>query len=140
MAFHACDCEERNTRQPEIEAFRNALVDRVDPCCQPHIFEPVMLARENHKFTIRVTTSMLTELKNAITSTIEDSTKGLSIKNKVGDVIWPKPTFDLSPSREARNKLLGDWHKAIPAIVDQKGLNESRALRNTSSRQSWSQN
>ena len=42
VAFQVCDHEERSTRgtrRPEIEAFRNALVDKMDPCYQPQIFD-----------------------------------------------------------------------------------------------------
>ena len=39
----------RGTRRPEIEAFRNALVDKMDACYQPHIFEPTVLARDNYR-------------------------------------------------------------------------------------------
>ena len=58
------------------------------------------------------------------TSMIEYRTAGLSLKNIAGDVIWPKPAYDLSPSRKARYRLLGDWQKAILTIVDHKGLKE----------------
>ena len=111
VGFRVCDFEERNTqggsRRPEIEAFRNSLVDRMDPCYQAHTFEPVVLARDNYKFTIRVTASMVKELNNVITSMIEERTEGLSIKNMAGDVIWPRPGFDQTPSQKARYRLLG---------------------------------
>ena len=67
-------------RRPEIEAFRRALVDKMDPCYQPHILEPAVLERDNYRFTMRVTASMVKELKNVITSMIEERTEGLSIK------------------------------------------------------------
>ena len=105
VAFRICDYEERTTREtrrPEIEAFMNALVDKMDPCYQPHIFEPAPLARDNYRFTIRVTPSMVKELKNVITSMIQERTEGLSIKNMAGDVIWLRPGFDNSPSQKAR--------------------------------------
>ena len=79
VAFPVCEYEERNTRgtrRPEIEAFRNALVDKVDPCHQPHIFEPTVLARDNYRFTTRVTPSMVKELKNVIPSMIEERAEG----------------------------------------------------------------
>ena len=123
VAFRVCDYEGRNTRgmrRPEM----NALVDKMDPCYQPHILEPVVLARDTSRFTIRVTPSMVRELKNVITSMIEERTVGLPIKNMVGDIIWPRPGFGKSPSQKARCRLLVDWHKAILATLEQKGLKE----------------
>ena len=51
---------------------------------------------------MRVTASMVKELENVMTSTIEERTEGLSIKNMAGDVIWPRPAFDESPSQKVR--------------------------------------
>ena len=47
-----------------------------------------------------------------------------------GDVIWPRACFDKSPSQKARYGLLVDWHEAILAIVDQKGLKEQVSVLN----------
>ena len=63
---------------------------------------------------------MVKELKNVMTSMMEDRTEGLSVKSMAGETIWPKPTFEQSPTRKARCRLLEDWHKAIASIV--KGL------------------
>ena len=41
---------EGNAGRPAIEAFRNAFVDKMDACYQPHIFEPTVLARDNCRF------------------------------------------------------------------------------------------
>ena len=46
-------------------------MDKMDPCCQPHIFEPTVLARDN-RFTIRVRPSVVKGLKNVMTTMIED--------------------------------------------------------------------
>ena len=81
VAFQVCDYEERSTRgtrRPEIESFRNAIVDKVDPCYQSQIFEPSVLATDNYRFT------MVRELRDVITSMIEERTEGLSIKNIAG--------------------------------------------------------
>ena len=50
--------------------------DEMDPCYQPHIFEPTVLARVNYRFTIRVTPSMVQELKGVITFMIEERIDG----------------------------------------------------------------
>ena len=74
-------------------------------------------ARDSHRFTARVTVSLEKELKNVITSMIEERTEGLPIKNMAEDGFWPGPGFDKSPSQKARCRLLGDWHNAILAEV-----------------------
>ena len=50
---------------------------------------------------------------------IEERTEGLSIKNMAGNVIWPRPC-----SKKARYRLLGNWHNAILAIVEQISHND----------------
>ena len=49
---------------------------KMDPCNQPRIFESMVLARDSHRFTARVTVSLEKELKNVITSMIEERTEG----------------------------------------------------------------
>ena len=120
VVFRVCDCKERSTRgtrRPEIE-------DKVDPCYQPQVFEPTVLPRENYRFTIRVTPSKVRELQNVITSMIEERTEGLSIKNMAGDVAWPRPGCDTSPTQKACCRLLGNWRQASNFTVGQKGLAE----------------
>ena len=106
-AFRDCEIDEKNSR----------VIRRPDPCYKQHIFEPVVLARDNDKFTIRVTAQMVKELKNVMTSKMEDRTEGPSPKNLAGETIWPKPSFEQSPKRKARNRLLGDWHTAITEVL-----------------------
>ena len=45
-----------------------------------------------------------------------------------GETVWPKPTFEQSPTRKARYRLLGDWHKVITSIVSVKGLTKVEVL------------
>ena len=68
----------------------------------------------------RVTAQMVKELKDVMTSMMEERTEELSIKNMEGDTFWPKPTFEQSQIRKACYRLLGDWHKAITSIVSLK--------------------
>ena len=68
--------------RPEIGSFRSALVDKMDLCYKQHIFEPVVLARDNCRFTISVTAQMVKELKNVMTSMMEDRTEGCQSKMK----------------------------------------------------------
>ena len=37
-----------------------------------------------------------------------------------GHVIWLRPGFDERPSKRARYRLLGDWHRAMLPTVEQK--------------------
>ena len=108
-AFRDCEIDEKNPR----------VIRRPDPCYKQHIFEPVVLARDNDKLTIRVSAQMVKELKNVRTSKMEDRTEGLSVKNLVRETIWPKPSFEQSPTRKARNRLLGDWHTAITEVLNE---------------------
>ena len=73
------------------------------------------MARDNFKFTVRMTAHMVKELKNVMTSMLEDRTESRELGRRGG---LAEAGFAQSPSRKARYRVLGDWHKAVTSTVD----------------------